>query len=156
MISIKSYLLRAYHEWILDNGFTPYLLVDATMENVYVPNEFVKEGKIVLNVSPSAVAALQITNDTIEFDARFSGRSRHIYIPIEAVLSLYAKENGEGIIFEDPEMATMEFNDDVETEKTDKSGKIKKSGPRAVQSAEKEKKPKKPGKPRKPHLTVVK
>jgi len=150
MTSIKAYLLRAYQEWILDNGFTPYLLVDATKENVYVPNEFVKEGKIVLNISLTAVSALQITNEIVEFDARFSGRLRHIYIPIEAVLSVYAKENSEGIYFDDPEMEMMKSNDDIEI---DESGKTKKKAPHSVKSSTKGNKPKKPGKP---HLTVVK
>ena len=87
------------HEWMLDNGFTPHLVVDATRDGVQVPEGHVKEGKIVLNVSPSATRALVLGNDLVTFEARFGGVSRQLAIPVGAVLGIYARETGQGMIF---------------------------------------------------------
>jgi stringent starvation protein B len=87
------------HEWMLDNGFTPHLVVDAKRDGVRVPASHVKDGKIVLNVSPSATRALNLGNDFVTFEARFGGVSEQLSIPILAVLGIYARETGQGMIF---------------------------------------------------------
>ena len=99
MTSSVPYLLRGLYEWILDNGCTPYLVLDATVDGAYVPEEYVKEGQIVLNISPSAVRDLQIEQDFLSFDGRFQGVAMGIYAPINAVLGIVARENGEGMWF---------------------------------------------------------
>jgi stringent starvation protein B len=99
MTSSVPYLLRGMHEWILDNGCTPYLVLDATVDGTFVPEEYVKEGQIVLNISPSAVRDLQIEQDFLSFDGRFQGVAMEIYAPINAVLGIVARENGEGMWF---------------------------------------------------------
>jgi len=105
MSSSRPYLIRAIFDWIVDNGLTPYLLVDAQIDGVAVPNEFVEEGKIVLNVSPSAVEHLEMGNDRIHFQARFSGSPRQIDFPATATLAIYARENGQGMMFGESESA---------------------------------------------------
>ncbi len=87
------------HEWISDNGQTPHIVVDATMGGVDVPTEHVKEGKIILNISRGATSNLAIGNDTVEFGARFGGAPRQLTIPVPAVLGIYARETGQGMIF---------------------------------------------------------
>jgi stringent starvation protein B len=87
------------HEWMLDNGFTPHLVVDAKREGVHVPEAHVKDGKIVLNVSPTATRALVLGNDAVTFEARFGGVSQQLVVPIGAVLGIYARETGQGMIF---------------------------------------------------------
>jgi stringent starvation protein B len=87
------------HEWMVDNGYTPHIVVDATREGVRAPPAHVKDGKIVLNVSPSATRALRLGNDSVEFEARFGGVSQQLSIPVTAVLGIYARENGQGMIF---------------------------------------------------------
>ncbi len=100
MTSSRSYLIRALYDWILENNCTPYVLVDAEREGVEVPLQYVKDGQIVLNVSPSAVVDLQISNDDLTFNARFSGVATDVYVPIHAALGIYARENGQGMLFE--------------------------------------------------------
>lgn len=87
------------HEWMLDNGFTPHLVVDAKREGVRVPEAHVKDGKIVLNVSPSATHGLVLGNDFVSFSARFGGVSFDLVVPVAAVLGIYARETGQGMIF---------------------------------------------------------
>lgn len=99
MTSNKPYLIRAIYDWLLDNGLTPYLLVNAKAPDCTVPLEHVKEGKIVLNINPAAIQGLLMNNTAFEFKTRFSGVSRQIYVPIKAILAIYAKENGEGMAF---------------------------------------------------------
>ncbi len=101
MTSSRPYLVRALYEWIVDNGATPHLLVEAGAEGVQVPEQHVKDGKIVLNVDPAAVQGLQLGNDWVCFSARFGGRARNITVPIGAVLAIYARENGQGMMFGD-------------------------------------------------------
>ncbi|MDU8924850.1 ClpXP protease specificity-enhancing factor [Pasteurellaceae bacterium LIM206] len=96
----RPYLLRAYYDWLVDNSLTPYLVVDATYYGVNVPVEYVKDGQIVLNLSAGAVANLQLANDAIVFNARFRGIPRDVYIPMGAALAIYARENGDGVMFE--------------------------------------------------------
>ncbi|MXN87606.1 ClpXP protease specificity-enhancing factor [Pasteurella canis] len=100
----RPYLLRAYYDWLVDNDFTPYLVVDATYRNVKVPVEYVKDGQIVLNLSTNAVGNLHLTNDFIQFNARFRGVPQDIYIPMGAALAIYARENGDGVMFEPEEI----------------------------------------------------
>ena len=101
MTPLKPYLIRALYDWIIDNNFTPYLLVNATIEGVVVPRQFVQDGKIVLNVRPQAIHGLHLGNDHIAFNARFSGAPMQVNIPTQAVLAIYAQENGRGMIFDD-------------------------------------------------------
>ena len=99
MTANRPYLLRAFYEWIVDNNCTPYLVVDATVAAVKVPTQFVQNGQIVLNTAPSAVSNLQLGNDAITFNARFGGQPFALYIPVGAVLAIYARENGAGTVF---------------------------------------------------------
>jgi stringent starvation protein B len=99
MTSSKPYLIRAFYEWIVDNDLTPYLLVNANAPNCLIPEEHVKDGKIIFNITGHIVHGLLMSNDAIKFSARFSGAPRHVYIPVYAVLAIYAKENGEGMAF---------------------------------------------------------
>lgn len=98
MTSNRPYLIRAMHEWIGDNGMTPYLLVDAGFPGVMVPSQAVKDGRVVLNVAPRAVAQLELGNQFIRFQARFSGVSQSVELPIAAVQAIYAQETGQGMM----------------------------------------------------------
>ena len=101
MSGIVPYLIRAYCDWIEDSNLTPHILVDCEKNGVIVPRDFVKEGKIVLNIGSSATESRLITNSSVSFKARFSGKPQKIIIPCEAVLTIYAQENGEGMLFDD-------------------------------------------------------
>ncbi|NVK20990.1 MAG: ClpXP protease specificity-enhancing factor [Kangiellaceae bacterium] len=96
---LQPYLLIAYYEWIVDNEWTPQILVDVSLPNVDVPQQFANDGKIVLNISPSAVAHFEMDHEHISFSARFSGSSLSIYVPTNAILAIYARENEQGIMF---------------------------------------------------------
>lgn len=104
--SRRPYLLRAMHEWMSDNHQTPHIVVDATAEGVVVPSQFVKDGRIVLNVSYSAASGIQIENDSITFQARFGGTPMAVSIPVGAVLGIYGRESGEGMLFGDEDDGT--------------------------------------------------
>lgn len=97
--SKRPYLLRAINEWILDNHLTPHILVDAATDNVAVPRQYIEDGRIVLNISPTAVRDLEIGNDQLVCGARFSGNAFTICVPILNILAIFAKENGMGIVF---------------------------------------------------------
>jgi len=97
--SRRPYLIRAIYEWCVDNGHTPHLLVAADYPGVSVPLQFVQEGRITLNLSPMAVQTLNIEDDPIWFSARFSGRPFDVIVPCGAVLAIFARENGEGLVF---------------------------------------------------------
>ncbi|MFN3919158.1 MAG: ClpXP protease specificity-enhancing factor [Methylohalobius sp.] len=101
MTSLRPYLIRALYDWIVDNAMTPYILVDAEREGVNVPHQYVQKGKIVLNLKPEAVANLSLGNETIDFKARFGGVPLQVQVPVNAVLAIYAKETGQGMIFEE-------------------------------------------------------
>jgi stringent starvation protein B len=103
-LSTKPYLLRAIYDWCTDAGFTPYVAV-AVDESVRVPMEFVKNGEIVLNVSALATNRLKIGNEAIEFQARFGGAAREVWVPVTRVVAIYARENGQGMAFEVPKSA---------------------------------------------------
>ncbi len=97
----RPYLLRALHQWIVDNGMTPHLLIDAQADAVDVPAQVIQNGKIILNVSPNAVQGLDLGNEWILMDARFSGKTHQLSIPVSAVIAVYARENGQGMMFAD-------------------------------------------------------
>lgn len=100
MKSSRPYLVRALYEWIVDNDCTPHLLVDAEYVGVQVPSGFASDGQIVLNVSPTAVRNLHMDNEAVSFEGRFAGVPQSLYIPADAVLAVYARENGQGMVFE--------------------------------------------------------
>ncbi len=103
MTSNRPYLIRAIWQWISDNNLTPHLLVDADARGVEIPRQFVEDGRIVLNVSASAARDLELGNDYISFGARFSGTPMDVLIPVNAVLGIYARENGRGMLFPEDE-----------------------------------------------------
>lgn len=122
-ISTKPYLIRAIHEWCIDNGYTPYLAVSVN-KHTLVPAEHVKAGEIVLNCSPLATQGLLMGNELIEFQARFNGIAQHISVPVEQVSAVYARENGQGMAFEVPkplaeleEFGVQELDSEVEAPK---------------------------------------
>ena len=92
------------HQWMSDSGHTPHVIVDAERAGAQVPKAYVKEGKIVLNLSPSATQRLKLGNDEIEFDARFAGVVHHVRFPVAAVMGIYARETGEGMVFSESDL----------------------------------------------------
>jgi len=100
MTSTRPYLLRAFHEWIVDNDCTPHIIVDVTRPGVVVPHQFVKDDQIVLNIHPRSVAGMVIDNNAIDFNARFGGVSMHVHVPMAAIRCIYVKENGRAFPFE--------------------------------------------------------
>ena len=114
----RPYLLRAFYEGLLDNQLTPHLVVDVTLPGVNVPMEYARDGQIVLNIAPRAVGNLELANDEVRFNARFGGVPRQVYVPLAAVLAIYARENGAGTMFE-PEAA---YDEEVSSLNDDDSG----------------------------------
>lgn len=102
----RPYLVRAINEWIIDQGWTPHLLVNALWPGVQVPQAFVEDGRIVLSINPSAVRELLLANTEVSFSARFAGTPHWVQVPIGAVLGIYARENGEGLFFEETEYSS--------------------------------------------------
>ncbi|NER63916.1 ClpXP protease specificity-enhancing factor [Pseudomonas sp. MAFF212427] len=100
MNSSRPYLVRALYEWIVDNDCTPHMLVNAEYPAVQVPQGFASDGQIVLNVSPSAVRHLHMDNEAVSFEGRFGGVAHTLYVPAGAILGIYARENGQGMVFE--------------------------------------------------------
>jgi stringent starvation protein B len=98
----RPYLIRALYQWILDNDCTPHMLVNAEFPGVQVPAGFVNDGQIVLNVSPTAVRQLEMDNAAVTFEGRFGGVSHRLFVPVSAVLAIYARENGQGMVFDMP------------------------------------------------------
>ena len=96
----RPYLLRAYYEWLIDNHFTPHVVVDAFVKDTQVPQQFVKDGQIVLNIATGAVVNLQMNNDAVEFSARFGGVPQQVYLPMASIIAIYARENGSGTVFD--------------------------------------------------------
>ena len=96
----RPYLVRAIYEWINDNLLTPYLLINAEEKGVFVPQQYIKDGQIVLNIAPHAVNQLIMDNDAVGFSARFGGVPQQVYVPMRAVMGLYARENGQGLFFD--------------------------------------------------------
>lgn len=145
MTSSRPYLIRALYEWILDNGGVPHLLVDAEADSVIVPQEFVEDGRIILDLSPEAVRDLVINNQTVEFRGRFAEIIRHVSLPTASVMAIY-NEEGIGMFFED-----SEFDDGMED-----GGETDLELPSYPASLSSTNQPKKPKKPRPPHLKIVK
>jgi stringent starvation protein B len=137
MLSNKPYLIRAFYEWIVDSVCTPLLVVDATLPRCNVPQEYVENGEIILNISPDAIRDLKVNGSLVEFKASFSGIAHLISVPLRAVLAIYAEENGQGMFFDveneddsDWDEVAIDQSDDVDS---------------ATSNPEK----------RKPHLTLV-
>ncbi|HUP91797.1 MAG TPA: ClpXP protease specificity-enhancing factor [Solimonas sp.] len=130
--SRRPYLIRAIYEWATENGYTPHMLVAADYPGVVVPREFVQEGRITLNIAPAAIQSLDLAANPIWFSARFSGRGFDVQVPAGAVLAVFARENGEGIVF----------------------GEIEPPEPRSGENADAPQQPR--PKPGKPQLRVVK
>lgn len=140
MTSSRPYLIRAMYQWITDNGLTPHLLIDAEQDDVVVPEEHIQNGKIILNIAPMAISSLVLGDNDISFSARFAGQSMGIYIPVTAVLAIYAKENGQGMMFNDDDSAISADEGDGDAAGDSAGDSAGKSG----------------GKPRRPNLRVVK
>lgn len=113
----RPYLSRAIYEWICDHNLTPHILVDATQPYTDVPVQFIQDGQIVLNLAPHAVHRLNMGNEAITFSARFGGVSKDIYVPLSALMGIYARENGQGLFFDPEEYAN------INPEKTDLESK---------------------------------
>ena len=112
-ISTKPYLMRAIHEWCVDNGFTPHLAVRVN-DQTRVPAAFVNNGEIMLNVSPMATNKLQLGNEWIQFEARFAGVVHELWVPVEQVMAIYARENGQGMAFDVPKNSGVREASDVQ------------------------------------------
>ncbi len=163
MTSSKPYFIRALYDWIVDNDCTPYIAVDATLPHVEVPTQFVNEGKIILNILPSAVHQLVLDDEWITFSARFSGVSEKIFIPIGAVIAIYAQENGQGMGFE-PEPLSDEEIAEIDPLQP-KRAKTKETSPQHLsviegeneEASQNNQKPPKKGskKEKKPTLTII-
>lgn len=125
MTSSQPYLLRALNEWIVDNGFTPQILVDSAHPDLNIPDAVRAGEKVVLNISPSAVRDLEIDNEYVSFVARFSGVSHAVLVPIEAVQAVYARENGQGMMFPEADQ-----EDSAETPDTERGSDASKPGPK--------------------------
>ena len=129
MGSSRPYIVKALHEWIVDSSLTPYLLVFADYPNAQVPYQYVDKGKIVLNISPSSVNLLVIDKTHIEFEARFRGILEYIYVPMNAVMAIYAKENGRGMAFDEEEDVPPPNDPPLKpVEMTDNAGEKSKGG----------------------------
>lgn len=133
MISTRPYLIRAFYEWIVDSDCTPHIVVNAEEKDVVVPQEFVEGGQIVLNVSMPAVHNLALNNEAVSFQARFGGVAHDVYVPTHAVLAIYARENGRGMVFSEEEDSPPPGEQKrptlmSKTETSDKSGDSGKGG----------------------------
>ncbi len=113
MTPSRPYIMRALYEWILENDCTPYLLVDAGIADVVVPQQYVKDGQIVLNISSGAVMDLNISNESVIFNGRFGGIATDIFVPVGAVMGIYARENGQGMVFDAEDIADETPPDDT-------------------------------------------
>jgi stringent starvation protein B len=119
MTSSKPYIVRAFYDWICDNQLTPYVVVDVSVYGVMVPMAYVNDGQIILNVSPSAVGAISLEGDEIQFSARFGGKLEHLTVPYGAVGAIYAKENGAGT------QLPIEHPEEVEALQTQSKSELK-------------------------------
>jgi len=117
--------MRALYEWIVDNDFTPYVLVDASIAGVMVPQQFVKDNQIVLNISPDAVVELSITNQALAFNGRFGGVATDIFVPVAAVVGIYARENGQGMVFDPEESVNPPDDSPPEPDKPERRPSLK-------------------------------
>lgn len=111
----RPYMVRAIYQWLEDNLLTPYLMVDATADDVQIPTEHVQDGRIVLNIASRATGNMSMENDFIHFSARFGGVSQQIWVPMTAVLGIYAKENSQGMFFDPSEYDNYEPETDAKS-----------------------------------------
>ena len=160
MTSSRPYIVRALYDWIVDNECTPYLLVDSHWQGVSVPEQFTEDDQVVLNVSPMAVRELELGNDAISFMARFGGKSCDVYVPVAAVMAIYARENGQGMVFEMEQQPESAAESEVpEVEQKEEVPKLE-SVPTAAAAKESdaEKSSEEPVRPKKgrPSLKVIK
>lgn len=118
----RPHLLRAFYDWLIENDLTPHLVIDATLPMVEVPQDYVKDGQIVLNIAPRAVGEFFMDNDQVQFNARFGGQPMTIIVPVYAVMAIYARENGAGTMFE-PESSYDELLQQLE-DKTNTSASV--------------------------------
>ncbi len=123
MNSSRPYIMRALYEWIVENDLTPYVLVEASISGVIVPQQFVKDNQIVLNISPDAVVDLNISNEAVVCNGWFGGVATDIFVPISAVVGIYARENGQGMVFDAEE--TVRSTDDTPPEPAEKRPSLK-------------------------------
>jgi len=130
----RPYIIRALYEWITDNQLTPHVLINASVEGVEVPERSIQQGKVVLNIDPGAVDSLELGNDWLHFNTRFAGVREAIRIPVDAVIAVYARENGQGMMFAQDEELESDSKTSIESGMDDNG-----SSP-----------------PRKPHLTLIK
>lgn len=152
MTPTRPYFLRAMYDWIVDNQCTPFLVVDATVASVQVPEASVEDGQIVLNIAPSAIANFLMDNDAVSFNARFSGTPFAIYVPMAAVMGLYASENGQGMAFpEEPayQQENVEEAEKASEQKPNLSSVVDETAKNLSDSGAKASK-------KKPSLTVIK
>ena len=147
LIPTKPYMVRAIHEWCVDNSLTPHLLV-AVNAQCRVPKAYVKDGEIVLNLNYSATKDLLLDNEAIVFSARFGGVSQHLYVPMDAVKGIFARENGQGMFFE---LATNTVDVSIPERKAEKPALVV-----ATPDVNTEVSPQKPSAKKKPSLTIVK
>ena len=151
MVSTKPYLLRAIYEWAEDNGFTPQVLVDANSPNVVVPREHVVEGQIILNIGSSAVKLHAMDNEGLKFSARFSGVEQNISLPMDSISAIFARENSQGIFFEDGDQSTLDPDPDNTPEKSGASKSNSKAGNKSEKVGSKASTKNKPS-----HLKIIK
>lgn len=111
MTSTKPYLFRGIYEWIEDNGMTPHIVVDAMGEGVFVPQDYVEDGQITLNIASASIDLYQMDNKLVHFSARFNGISQELTVPMQSVLGIYARENGQGMFFEAEEYPNKELQE---------------------------------------------
>ncbi|MDX1464975.1 MAG: ClpXP protease specificity-enhancing factor [Halomonas sp.] len=118
MHSSRPYMARALYQWLLDNELTPYIVVDAEQEGVEVPRQFVQNGQIVLNLAPSAIRDFAMENAAVSFSARFGGQPMQIMVPMEALIAIYARENGVGMVFGHEPVMPIEADEADEADDT--------------------------------------
>lgn len=127
MNSSRPYLLRALYEWILDNNYTPYITIDADIDGVAVPTDYIHDKHVTFNVSPHATKGLRFGNDAVEFRARFGSGIFHVFAPISAVIAIFAQENNQGMYFAEEDFDQSDADASVADTKSNKRAKPDKS-----------------------------
>ncbi|ABM01220.1 ClpXP protease specificity-enhancing factor [Shewanella amazonensis] len=145
----RPYLLRAYYDWLMDNQLTPHVVVDAYVKGTQVPQQYVRDGQIVLNIAESAVGHLQLGNDAVEFNARFGGVPHQVVLPMASIVAIYARENGAGTVFDAEDAYLLD-------EGEDELLSVVESEPEEALTTEEPDGPDDPSPKRRGHLTVVK
>lgn len=158
MTSNKPYIIRAFYDWIVDNNVTPYIMVDATLPYVEVPEQYISEGKIILNLLPSAIHNLILGNEWVSFSTRFNGVSVDISLPIGSIIAIYARENGHGMEFKAEPLTAKPFVEDSDIKisiKETPAFSVVSTTPKEKDTKPKKKTPAKKTATKKPTLTVV-